>query len=117
MAIAVLSDTPNMTSEQYDLVAAEVGLRESLPDGCSAYLAGAGPDGSAWREISVWESPNQAKEFMDTALRPAMERAGATPIWGPPVKWDAHELDRLRGDGATARRAWPDRPGSWFRAR
>jgi hypothetical protein len=92
MAIAVLSDTPNMTSEQYDLVAAQVGLRESLPDGCSAYLAGAGPDGSAWREISVWESPNQAKEFMDAVLRPAMERAGATPIWGPPVKWDAHEL-------------------------
>jgi hypothetical protein len=92
MAIAVLSDTPNMTSEQYEAVAAEIGLRDSLPDGCSAYLAGAGPDGTSWREISVWESPSQAKQFMDGALRPAMERAGASPIWGPPVKWDAHEL-------------------------
>jgi hypothetical protein len=64
--------------------ASESGLRESLPDGCSAYLAGVSPDGSAWREISVWDSTSQAKEFMDAVLRPAIERAGTTPIWGSP---------------------------------
>jgi hypothetical protein len=49
-----------------------------------AYVAGVGPDGTTWRDISVWETAAQAKEFMDAALRAAMERAGATPIWGPP---------------------------------
>jgi hypothetical protein len=92
MAIVVLSDTPNITSEHYDMVAAEAGIRSALPDGCHTYIAGLGPDGSSWREVSVWETPSQARDFMDNALRPAMERAGASPIWGPPVKWEAHEL-------------------------
>jgi hypothetical protein len=92
MAIAVLSETPNMTSEQYDVVAAELGLSDSLPTGCLAYIAGVGPDGSTWRDVSVWESAAQARQFMDTTLRPAMERAGATPIWGPPANWGVHSL-------------------------
>ncbi len=92
MAIVVQSDTPDMTAVQYDHVAAELGLSSALPEGCLAYVAGAGPDGSTWRDISVWESAAQAKHFMDTALRPAIERAGAHPIWGPPVTWELHQL-------------------------
>ena len=92
MAVVVLSETPNMTSEQYDAVAAELGLGDSLPEGCLAHIAGMGPDGSTWRDIHVWESRSQAKEFMDRTLRPAMERAGAVPIWGPPTNWDVHKL-------------------------
>ena len=92
MAIVVLSDTPNMTADQYDRVAQELGLHDALPEGCLTYVAGIGPDGSTWRDIAVWESAAQAKEFMDTALRPAMERAGATPIWGPPTTWELHKL-------------------------
>ena len=92
MAIVVLSETPNMTKEHYDTVAAELGLSDSLPEGCRAYIAGVGPDGSTWRDLMVWESAGQAKQFMDTALRPAMERAGATPIWGPPENWEVHKL-------------------------
>lgn len=90
--IVVLSDTPNMTSEQYDKVAAELGLRNSLPAGCHTHVAGVGPDGSTWRDIMVWDTPGQAKEFMDTLFRPAIERAGATAIWGPPVVWQLHDL-------------------------
>lgn len=63
MAIVVLSETPNMTSEQYDTVATELGLSNSLPEGCLAHIAGLGPDGSTWRDISVWESGDQAKRF------------------------------------------------------
>jgi hypothetical protein len=92
MATVVLSDTPNMTKEQYDKVAAELGLTDSLPEGCLVHVGGIGPDGSTWRDIHGWESAAQAKEFMDTQLRPAMERAGATPIWGPPQNWEAHKL-------------------------
>jgi hypothetical protein len=92
MAIVVLSDTPDMTREQYDTVAAELGLSDSLPDGCLAHIAGMGPDGSSWRDVHVWESAAQAKQFMDETLRPAMERAGATPVWGPPTTWEAHKL-------------------------
>jgi hypothetical protein len=92
MAIVVLSETPNMTKEQYDRVAVELGLSDSLPEGCLAHIAGVGPDGSTWRDIHVWERAEQAKQFMDTTLRPTMERHGATVVWGPPTTWDAHAL-------------------------
>jgi hypothetical protein len=92
MAIVVLSETPNMTQEQYDNVAGELGLNDSLPEGCRAYITGVGPDGSTWRDISVWDRAEQAKHFMDTTLRPAMERHGAKPIWGPPITWELHQL-------------------------
>ena len=92
MSIVVLTDTPNMTSEQYERVAAEVGLRDALPDGCRVHVAGLAPDGSTWRDVSVWDSAEQAKEFLDTTLRPAMERHGATPVWGPPANWPVHQL-------------------------
>ncbi len=91
MAIVVLSDTPNMTLVHYDRVAAELGLPDSLPEGCLTYVAGVGPDGSTWRDVTVWETAAQAKDFMDTKLRPAMERAGATPVRGPPITWDVHQ--------------------------
>jgi hypothetical protein len=67
-------------------------MTASLPQGCLAHVAGMGPDGATWREISVWESGAQAKQFMDETLRPAMERHGATPIWGPPTTWELHKL-------------------------
>jgi hypothetical protein len=92
MAIVVLSETPNMTKEQYDEVATELGLSDSLPDGCLMHVAGVGPDGSTWRDIHVWERASSAKEFMDETLRPAMERAGAKPVWGPPTTWELHKL-------------------------
>jgi hypothetical protein len=92
MAIVVLSETPNMTAEQYDAVATELGLNDALPDGCLAFVAGIGPDGTAWRDLMIWDEAAHAKEFMDTRLRPAMERAGAAPIWGPPVTWPLHQM-------------------------
>jgi hypothetical protein len=92
MTIVVLSETPNMTRDQYDSVAAELGLTDSLPEGCLLHVAGLGPDGSTWRDINVWDTAAQAKQFMDTRLRPAMERAGATPVWGPPANWEVHKL-------------------------
>ena len=92
MTIAVLAETPDMTADQYDSIAEELGLSDSLPEGCLAHIAGVGPDGSTWRDISVWETAAQAKQFMDTTLRPAIERAGATAIWGPPINWPVHKL-------------------------
>jgi hypothetical protein len=92
MAIAVLSETPNMTKEQFDEVAAEVGMKESLPPGCLAHIAEVGPDGTTWRDISVWESAGKAKQFLDETFRPAMERSGATVIWGPPANWEVHTM-------------------------
>ncbi len=50
-----------------------------------------GPDGSTWRDISLWDRAEQAKQFLDM-LRPAMERHGANPIWGPPTTWELHTL-------------------------
>jgi hypothetical protein len=42
MATAVLAQTPNMTAAQFDAVAAEIGLSESLPQGCLVHIAGVG---------------------------------------------------------------------------
>ncbi len=53
MAIVVLSENPHLTEEQYDIVAGEVGLNDSLPEGCRAHIAGMGPDGSTWRDKRV----------------------------------------------------------------
>ncbi len=92
MAIAVLAETPNMTAAQFDTAAAEAGLSGPLPKGCLVHIAGIGPDGSTWRDLSVWETPAQAKQFMDEKLRPAIDRAGATAVWGPPVTWTVHKL-------------------------
>jgi hypothetical protein len=92
MAIVVMSETPGMTREQYDAVAAELGLDGKLPEGCQAFIAGLGPDGSTWRDIMVWDRPDRAKQYMDTVLRPAMERAGAAPVWGPPQNWELHSM-------------------------
>lgn len=92
MGIAVLAETPGMTAAQFDTVAAELGLRDSLPEGCLVHIAGPGPGGSTWRDVSVWETPEQAKRYMDETFRPAIERAGAKAIWGPPENWAVHEL-------------------------
>jgi predicted enzyme related to lactoylglutathione lyase len=97
MAIVVISDTPNMTAAQHDQVAQELGLHDALPPGCQSFLAGMGPDGSTWRHLMVWERAAEAKAYMDTLLRPAIDRSGATAIWGPPVTWDAHDVSAHQG--------------------
>jgi predicted enzyme related to lactoylglutathione lyase len=97
MAIVVISDTPDMTAAQHDQVAAELGLHDALPPGCLSFIAGMGPDGSTWRDLMVWERAAQAKEYMDTKLRPAIDRSGAAAVWGPPVNWDAHDESGHQG--------------------
>ena len=72
MTIVVMSETLNMTREQFDEVSAELGLDDSLPEGCRVHIAGVGPDGLTWRDISVCDSAAQAKHFIDTSFRPAM---------------------------------------------
>ena len=97
MAIVVISDTPDMTAAQHEQVAVELGLHDALPPGCLSFFAGMGPDGSTWRDLMVWESAAEAKEYMDTKLRPAIDRSGAAAVWGPPLNWDAHDVSAHRG--------------------
>jgi hypothetical protein len=89
MSVAIMVDTPGMTAEQYDATIDEIGLRGSLPAGCSAHIAGASPDGG-WRVITVWDDADTARAFVTSTVRPAQEKAGVTPAGGPPVVWEVH---------------------------
>jgi hypothetical protein len=88
MAVAILVDTPNMASEQYDALMAEMG---TLPEACKFHVAGVGPDGS-WRVVTVWEDAEKAQAFMASTLRPSMEKVGITPSGSPPQIWTAHRV-------------------------
>jgi hypothetical protein len=91
MTIVIMADNPSMTSALYDQTVADMGMTDSLPPGCSARIAGSGPDG-AWRVITVWDDMDAARAFTESTLRPAQERAGVSPPPGPPVTWEVHQI-------------------------
>lgn len=90
MATVIMVDTPNMTAEQYDAVLETLG--GSLPEACRVHIAGPSPQGGAWRVVTVWDDPIQAREFMTNKVRPAQEQAGVTPVESAPTMWEAHNV-------------------------
>ncbi len=92
MAMVLMVDTPGMTQDQYDASVATMGIKDVLPEGCSAHIAGPTPDGAAWRVVTVWENQDLARQFMTQKLRPAQEAHGITPPSTPPVIWPLHSL-------------------------
>jgi hypothetical protein len=89
MAFVVMVDTPGMSAGQYDKITELQGLDGGLPEGCLAHVAGPGPEG--WRVVAVWESLEQAQEFMKTRVRPFQVELGVAPA-KPPVIWPLHHL-------------------------
>jgi hypothetical protein len=89
MAFVVMVDTPGVNAEQYDKITELQGLGGGLPEGCLSHVAGPGPEG--WRVVAVWESLEQAQEFMKTKVRPFQDELGVAPA-KPPVIWPLHHL-------------------------
>ena len=85
MSIVVTIDTPGLTAENYEQAQAEMGLVGTLPDGCSAHIAGPTPDGAGWRVTSVWEDEAALMAFAGGILRPTFERLGFPSPAGRPI--------------------------------
>jgi hypothetical protein len=88
MSIVVIATTPGMTEELYDLSQQRMGLVGSLPDGCTAHLAGPGPDG--WRVVAVWDTPEALERFATEQLRPTLAELGVPAPPAPPVVYPLH---------------------------
>jgi hypothetical protein len=60
----------------------------ALPPGCTAHIAGPGPDG--WRVVAVWDSPEALQRFATEKLRPTLAALGVAPPPAPPVIYPLH---------------------------
>lgn len=88
MAIVVIATTPGMTAELYDLSQRQMGLVGELPAGCSAHIAGPGPEG--WRVVAVWESREALQRFATEQLQPTLAELGVPAPPAPPVIYPLH---------------------------
>ena len=85
MAIVLQIDNPNGSKELYERLKERLGLER--PAGGILHVAGASPNGG-WRVVEVFESKEQATQFMEDRLRPAFQELGAPPP-PPPEFWPA----------------------------
>jgi len=95
MAVAMMVDNPNGSQEIYDRVRELLGVER--PAGGIFHLAGPSPNGG-WRVIEVWDSEEDAREFLHDRLLPAVEAVGAP---GPPPQpqfWPVHEYMAQGGE-------------------
>jgi hypothetical protein len=90
MAFVRLYENPNVTQEQYDAAAEQVGVTaDNMPEGAVAHVAGPGPNG-AWRVLEVWESEDAAAKFDEERVEPVLRQVG---IQRPaPETWPVHRL-------------------------
>lgn len=82
MAIAVMSETPGVTAEQFEALQQRLDLVANPPRGAVAQMAGAAEGG--WRVISVFDSQEAWDEFYRDRLAPALQQAGTAPqfkVW------------------------------------
>lgn len=83
MAIAVISDAPNVGAEQFQAVQQQLNLTANPPQGGLALLAG--PWAGNWRVLNVWESQEAWETFLRDRLEPAFQQLGfpipAFQIW------------------------------------
>ncbi len=71
MAFAILSEIPDMSQEQYEMVVRKV--NEPGPPAGGLFHAG-GPIEGGYRIVEVWESPEAAEKFYGSEL---LHRASA----------------------------------------
>jgi hypothetical protein len=89
MALAILSEIPNLTRDAYEMVVKEV--NEAGPPAGALFHAG-GPIESGYRVIEVWETREAAEAFYGSDL---LRQATATLTTQPKVilTWPVYGLD------------------------
>jgi hypothetical protein len=76
MAVMLIADVPGGTTDLYDRMNEEMGVRSQadLPAACLSHVAGATDDGLL--VVDVWESPEELGRFMESRLAPAARKQG-----------------------------------------
>ena len=83
MAIAMVRDLPNATSQIYDAVVREMGLDEEPAAGLIIHTAG--EYNGIWREVDVWESREAFETFLRDRIMPAVVKVvGEEALNTPP---------------------------------
>jgi hypothetical protein len=75
MAIAMLVDNPAGSQELYVNLRKQLGVDKPL--GGIVHVAGPSPNGG-WRVIELWESEEDAKQFLRERFEPALRAAGVS---------------------------------------
>ena len=87
MAIAMLVDNPDGSQELYDRIRKQLDL--DGPAGGVLHVAGPSPNGG-WRVIELFESEEDASQFIKERFRPALEAVGFTGRRPEPQFWPVH---------------------------
>ncbi len=80
MSVAVFSEWPGVTAEQYDLLRKLVGWEREVAQGSIVHIACSGSDG--FRVVDVWESEEAFGRFVEERLMPGAQHLGMA---GQPV--------------------------------
>jgi hypothetical protein len=74
MATVMSMYWPEVTKEQYEEAGKLVDWVNNRPDGGRLHVAWMAEDG--FRVVDVWDSPEQFQKFVETRLRPGVEKIG-----------------------------------------
>lgn len=108
MSIAMMIDNPAGSRELYERILDNLGT--DVPLGGILHLAGPSPTGG-WRVIEVWETPDEAKEFLTQRFAPALRAAGFEGQPPTPQFWPLHVVETTRATYESAAGA-PGRGGA-----
>ena len=91
MAVVVVAEMERGNQEFFDKVSGKVMPGGEKPEGLQVQIAG--PSGSGWRVITVWDSEDQFHTFRNEKLLPALrEVAGDESIAPVPSIEPVHRL-------------------------
>ena len=77
MAILVIVTGNNLTKQMYEDVRKEVDWEHNYPRGSFFHAAGFDNSGNNMHVVDVWESEEQFNNFINTRIKPAMEKINA----------------------------------------
>lgn len=89
MAVAMILDNPAGSQELYEKLKVDLGVDRPL--GGIAHLAGPTTQGG-WRVIEVWNSVEEASEFLRERFGPALRAAGVEGDPPQPEFWPLHDV-------------------------
>ena len=92
MALAILAEIPDLTREQYEMVAKKINETGS-PAG--ALFHAGGPIEGGYRVVEVWESPEAAESFYSSER--LQQASAGLPQPKVLMTWPVHGLDDSSG--------------------
>lgn len=94
MSTVIMQRWETISPEQYDQITAAARLNEDVPGGLQFHVACF--EGSTLRMLDVWDTEEQFGVFVETRIRPAIEKLGVT---GEPqtIVSPVHDLTEIPG--------------------